>query len=153
MRDREAINRFCAFSILGWRQYRSGDMDSFLADALDGMNKFQPEKLDEIREQFDRSMIVNYSLFRQHAFRKSLAGSPGDNRYVLNIALFDVCSVLLSRLDPAKVEILKEPIKEAIRGLIRDDAFSHAITYSTNSRKQVQKRFADAEQRLAEVVG
>src|SRR5580692_10163022 len=24
MRDREAINRFCAFSILGWKRYRSG---------------------------------------------------------------------------------------------------------------------------------
>lgn len=153
MRDREAINRFCAFSILGWRQYRSGDMDSFLADALDCMNKFPPEKLSEIREQFDRSMTVNYSLFGRHAFRKSLAGSPGDNRYVLNIALFDVCSVLLSRIDPSRVETLAEAVQQAIRGLIRDDAFSHSITYSTNSRKQVEKRFADAEERLAEVVG
>lgn len=153
MRDREAINRFCAFSILGWRQYRSGDMDGFLADALDSMDKLPPENLKKIREQFDRSMTVNYSLFGRHAFRKSLLGSLGDNRSVLNIALFDVCSVLLSHLDPLKVQTLTEPIKDAIRGLIRDDAFSHAITYSTNSRKQVEKRFADAEQRLAEVVG
>jgi hypothetical protein len=128
-------------------------MDSFLAEALDCMNKFMPEQLNEMHEQFNRSMALNYFLFRQHAFRKSLAGSSGDHRSVLNIALFDVCSVLLSRLDPLKVETLKEPIKLAIRGLIRDDAFSHAITYSTNSRKQVEKRFADAEQRLAEVLG
>ncbi len=151
MRDREAINRFCAFSILTWREYRSGDMDSFLAEALDRMNTFSPEQLDEIREQFDRSMTLNYSLFKQHAFRKSLAGRPADNRSVLNIALFDVCSVLLSRLDPSRVETQGESVKQAIRGLIRDDAFSHAITYSTNSRRQVEKRFSDAERALAEV--
>jgi len=33
MRDREALNRFCAFSIIGWPDYKSGDMDSFLAEA------------------------------------------------------------------------------------------------------------------------
>jgi Protein of unknown function DUF262 len=153
MRDREAINRFCAFSILGWKRYRSGDMDSFLAEALDSMNKFTPEQLNEMREHFNRSMALNYFLFKQHAFRKSLAGSSADHRSVLNIALFDVCSVLLSRLDPLKVETLKEPITLAIRGLIRDEAFSHAITYSTNSRRQVEKRFADAEKRLGEVLG
>jgi hypothetical protein len=152
MRDREAINRFCAFSILGWRQYRSGDMDSFLAEALDRMNRLSVEPLDELREQFERSMTLNYFLFKQHAFRKSLTGSPGGNRSVLNIALFDVCSVLLSRLDPSKADSLSEPIKEAVRGLIRDSAFNHSITYSTNSRKQVEKRFTDAEQSLAEVL-
>ena len=33
MRDREAINRFCGFYLLGVDAYR-GDMDSFLADTL-----------------------------------------------------------------------------------------------------------------------
>jgi hypothetical protein len=153
MRDREAINRFCAFSILGWKQYRSGDMDSFLAEALSRMNKFERGQLADMREHFDRSMALNHFLFKQHAFRKSLAGSPGGYRSVLNIALFDVCSVLLSRFDPLRVKTLEDPIKQAFRELIRDPEFSHAITYSTNSRKQVEKRFADAEQKLVEVLG
>ena len=39
VRDREALNRFCAFSIIGWTEYKSGDMDSFLAEALKRMNR------------------------------------------------------------------------------------------------------------------
>src|SRR5580692_8060945 len=39
MRDREAVNRFCAFAIVGWQHYRSAEMDSFLAEALEAMNK------------------------------------------------------------------------------------------------------------------
>ena len=34
MRDREAINRFCAFKLLGRKNYTSGDMDTFLAQGL-----------------------------------------------------------------------------------------------------------------------
>ena len=127
-------------------------MDGFLADALERMNKLPTGQLNQLREQFDRSMAVNHSLFKQHAFRKSLAGSPEGNRSVLNIALFDVCSVLLSRVDPSKVTSRSEAIKEVIRGLIRDDGFNHSITYSTNSRKQVEKRFAEMEERLSEVL-
>jgi hypothetical protein len=127
-------------------------MDSFLAEALERMNKLPTGQMIELREQFDRSMAVNHSLFKHHAFRKSLAGSPEGNRSVLNIALFDVCSVLISRVDPATVISRSEAIKEVIRGLTRDEGFSHSITYSTNSRKQVEERFAEMEQRLGEVL-
>src|SRR5208282_2684847 len=152
MRDREAINRFCAFSIFGWTRYRSGDMDRFLAEALDCMNELPTAKVNEVGEQFNRAMEINYSLFKQHAFRKSLAGNPDGYRSVVNIALFDVCSVLLSRVDPLNVASHSEAIKQVICGLIRDDAFNDSITHSTNSRKQVERRFSGMEQRLAEVL-
>ena len=42
MRDREFVNRFCAFQILNIEKYR--DMDEFLADSLRAMNA-RPESL------------------------------------------------------------------------------------------------------------
>ncbi len=60
---------------------------------------------------------------------------------MLNIALFDVCSVVLARLDQGSLGPRAEAVRSAIRGLIENDRFEHAVTYSTNSRKQVTLRF------------
>ena len=99
MRDREAINRFCAFRILSVNSYRGGDMDGFLGETLERMNNWKEKNLAELRDSFDRSMNTNRILFPNHAFRKSLAESDANaRRSILNIALFDVCSVLFSEL-------------------------------------------------------
>ena len=49
MRDREFVNRFCAFQTLGAEKYR--DMDEFLADGLREMNS-KPESLPALSSQF-----------------------------------------------------------------------------------------------------
>jgi transcriptional regulator with XRE-family HTH domain len=146
MRDREAINRFCAFSIIGWQQYKSGDMDTYLADALERMNKMNDYERQALRAGLERSLRVNFSLFGRHAFRKSLTGESGGDRSVLNIALFDVCSVILAKAEERAVQARATALKDAVKKLLASDDFNHAITYSTNSRKQVHKRFSDMEQ-------
>jgi transcriptional regulator with XRE-family HTH domain len=152
MRDREAINRFCAFSILGWQNYNSGDMDGFLGESLKRMSAMAPSDLAALRESFDRAMRINFALFGRHAFRKSLTGSEEADRSILNIALFDVCSVVLGRADERRVEESKQDVRQAIRDLIAKADFNIAITYSTNSRKQVHIRFEDMESATQEVL-
>ena len=44
MRDREFVNRFCAFRLLEFDEYR-GDMDDFLANCLRQMNKLEESSL------------------------------------------------------------------------------------------------------------
>ena len=151
MRDREAINRFCAFSLLGPEQYR-GDMDGFLARGLENMNMQSPADLNQLRKTFDRSMQNNEALFSQHAFRKSLAGPDYGARSVLNIALFDVCSVLLRQLTGTQVESHKAGIRTAIRHLLEDHDFVKAITYSTNSTKPIVERFKKVSNALQAVL-
>jgi hypothetical protein len=145
MRDREAINRFCAFRLLGWREYPDGNMDAFLAEALGLMNRYSEEQLDQLRAAFERSMSNNFALFGNHAFRKSLA-SQAVRRSALNIAFFDVCSVLLADLSEADVSAAGTGLVRSIRTLIHDERFEPAITYATNSRKRVQTRFELLEQ-------
>jgi hypothetical protein len=142
MRDREAINRFCAFHLRGWEDYPPGDMDGFLADTLKQMNESSEDELAALREVFDQSMKNNYELFREHAFRKSLVEEGQHSRAVMNIALFDVCSVYLAWFDETQIAEFGPQLKRAVRTLIGSPKFVQAITYSTNSRNQVRDRFS-----------
>jgi hypothetical protein len=85
------------------------------------------------------------------AFRKSLAlDNQSANRSVINIALFDVCSVIFAGLHPVTSAQAKK-IKKMMVALISDDGFNFAITYSTNSTRQVHKRFSTAEIAIKEL--
>ncbi|GHD60281.1 DUF262 domain-containing protein [Jeongeupia chitinilytica] len=151
MRDREAINRFCAFYLLGESSYRNGDMDEFLARALKHMNE-NADELDQLSIKFTHSMQANKWLFKGHAFRKSLAGnSEFNSRSVLNIALFDVFSVLLADFDVQSIKEHADELRDAARRLIGEPSFNHSITYSTNSKRQVYTRFDMARNAIEEV--
>ena len=137
MRDREAVNRFCAFKLFGWKAYRSSDLDRFLADCLLKMNEISDSERDNLRTDFDRAMTLNRRYFGLHAFRKSLSSPyPYASRSVINISLFEVCAVAFSEPKP-----IDKNIKEKIIKLVRNPIFENAITYSTNSTKAVRKRF------------
>ena len=69
MRDREFVNRFCAFHLISIDDY-DADMDAFLASALKTMNKFSPEKMSETSQKFRTSLANNFNVFGKHAFRK-----------------------------------------------------------------------------------
>jgi hypothetical protein len=150
MRDREAINRFCAFHLLGWHSYR-GDMDAFLGTVLRLLHDMSLSDLQSLRHGFEISMKANCHLFGAHAFRKSLAADNPPKRNILNIALFDVCSVILSNYgkDVLDNPQLAERVRDTFVNLVLDDKFSFAITYSTNSAKAVANRFEMAERSLA----
>ncbi len=152
MRDREAINRFCAFRLLDVDKYK-GDMDVFLANTLEKMNQLGKSELIALRKAFDHTMHGNKFLFGIHAFRKSLAWDDKQtNLSVINIALFDVCSVLLAEIEKKNIKKHMERLRENIILLVDDRDFNHAITYTTNSAKQVKKRFNMAKNTIQEAM-
>lgn len=138
MRDREFVNRFCAFQLLGLDKYR-GDMDAYLADCLRCMNRPGEADLTRLSEELRRSLANNYLLFRRHAFRKHT--SEGQRRSVLNASLWDVMSTGLSRYPEARVSACAERLRDAIRDLFYDDEFYEAITFGTNDTRRVKTRF------------
>lgn len=152
MRDREVINRFCAFRLLGVDQYK-GDMDDFLARALEKMNNLGSHELDKLNQNFIWAMDVNYLLFGRHAFRKSLAANAEyADRSVINIALFDVCSTLLSDLEESAVKEHANKLRNKIGNLLNDIDFFQAISYGTNGIVQVETRFDLMETTIAQVI-
>ena len=152
MRDREVINRFCAFYLLGEAKYVGGDMDGFLAKALKQMHNGDVD-LDNLYEVFTHSMRANRHLFSEHAFRKSLAREdPFASRTVLNIAIFDVCAVIFADIKKETITTKKNEIRKAFSRLIEDPDFNQSITYSTNSTKQVLLRFQMARAAIKEIL-
>jgi hypothetical protein len=149
MRDREAINRFCAFKLLKPDAYR-GDMDTFLAQGLSTLAARSDAERNELRKQFDDAMTLNAELFGEHAFRKSLANGPSATRSVINISFFEVCAVAMAGLGPLNAR-QKIYLREAIIALLSDEAFTNAITYSTNSTRQVRARFGTMDAAVAKL--
>lgn len=147
MRDREFVNRFCAFQILDLDEYR--DMDEFLAKALREMNG-NPNMLPGMSEKLANGLKNNYRVFHQHAFRKRSLDS--NRRSVLNASLWDVMSTGLSRYPEELVKQRAPRLQTALSGLLEDDDFTRSITYATNGVWQVKHRFAAAHEMLEEVL-
>jgi hypothetical protein len=148
MRDREFVNRFCAFKILSLDDYR-GDMDDFLAKGLTKMNDLGKKALEKLSAQFRDSLRSNFMVFGKHAFRKHL--KQQDSRSVLNASLWDVMSTGLSRYPEHLVEARAKKLRGAFYALMVDDEFIKSITYSVNDVKKVRYRFAVAEAMFKEV--
>jgi hypothetical protein len=150
MDDREFVNHFCAFSLLGVDEYRK-DMDEFLAKSLDLMNRQTVAELDELSRRFRLGLKNNVFLFERHAFRKHRPAQQ--NRSVLNASLWDVMATGLSRIPHELVVDRADTFKQRFYELLDDKEFDHAITYGTSSVKNVIKRFQMSAKMFSEVFG
>jgi hypothetical protein len=84
-------------------------------------------------------MRNNYEVFERHSFRKHY--SLTDSRSVINVALFDVFSVFFADADENLVKANAAAIREKFYVLMNTPEFLEAISYSTNSTRQVKTRF------------
>lgn len=148
MRDREFINRFCAFQLLSLDEYKN-KMDDFLAQSLKKMNQFTDETLHELSLQLQLSLINNYSVFGRHAFRKSANGQSA--RTIINVSLWDVFSTGLSRYPEELVKERANKLKTAFSNLMGDDVFVRSISSGTNASQRVIDRFRGANNMFKEV--
>jgi hypothetical protein len=147
MRDRELINRFCGFYLIGITPYK-GEMDSFLADTLKHMNNMNSNELKELGEKFQLSMKNNFMVFKEHAFRKHTANSQ--KRSIINASLFDVFSVIMTRFNLLNENKINK-IKEIFYDLMVNEDFQKAITIGTNETHKVKARFSIAEQAVKDI--
>ena len=150
MRDREFVNRFCAFKLFGINVYR-GDMDDFLAKCLLRMNEMENTELSRLSAEIRRGLTNNFMLFGIHSFRKHTPEQ--ERRSVLNAALWDVMATGLSRYAEDRVQTHAESLRQAIYDLLDDEDFGTSITYATNDLKQVGTRFQMSREKLEEILG
>ena len=150
MRDREIINRYAAFRLLGWQSYR-GDMDGFLSDSLKKLNAASDTERDNLAKEFDRSIVNSIALFDRMAFRRHEEYQTRGTRF--NVALFDVMSTFLGRYEQDRVEDGREPLRKAFYALMKDDRFWNSVAYGTNQRDRVQIRFEGISRAFEEVLG
>lgn len=148
MRDREFVNRFCAFQLLDVADY--SDMDDFLAAGLNTMNE-SPGLLGALSAQLHTTLRNNLTLFGRHAFRKHRPEQ--DNRSVINASLWDVMSTGLSRYPKELVEEYSIELKNDFYKLMEKTKFVEAITYGTNDALRVQDRFGMTRKMFVDVLG
>ena len=150
MRDREFVNRFCAFQLLDLDEYK-GNMDDFLAQVLTKMNALEPEALEQLSKKFRRCLANNYKVFDRHAFRKHSEGQ--EKRGVLNASLWDVMSTGLSHYPEKVVEAQANALRNAFYPLMDDEEFVSSITYGPSGTRKVRHRFHIAGEMFKEVFG
>ncbi len=150
MRDREFVNRFCAFRLLGVNRYR-GDMDQYLAECLTQMNGMTDCDLARLTVTFGRGLANNLRLFNQHSFRKSLVAQ--ERRSVINASLWDVMSTGLCDCSEEDVAAKADDLRLGVWGLLEEEEFNASITYGTNDTVRVLHRFARSTAILEEVLG
>ncbi len=148
MRNREFVNRFCAFQLLSIEEY-TGDMDDFLAKALKKMNVLSSEDIERLSVQFRQCLANNFVVFGKHAFRKH--NQSQQDRGILNASLWDVMTTGLSQRSSTEVELHIEELRTAFYTLMQDSRFIKSITYGPNSPNEVQHRFAAAKAMFREV--
>ncbi len=150
MRDREFVNRFCAFQLLDLDEYR-GDMDEFLALCLSKMNTMEQPELSLLAEQFRNALENNFILFERQAFRKH---EPEQlRRGIINASFWDVMSTGLSRYTQDHVRAHAEHLRGTVYELLRDNDFNTAITYGPNDARKVKMRFRMTRDAFQEVLG
>ena len=150
MRDREFVNRFCGFQLLTPKEYR-GDMDDFLAETLQLMNKLEEYEISKLSSEFGTGLHNNWLVFGDHSFRKHT--ETQGRRSVINASLWDVMITGLSRLEPDRVESLANDLRYAFYDYMEYPEFIEAITYGTNDTRRLQVRFGMAGSMIQEVFG
>ncbi|MES2501797.1 MAG: DUF262 domain-containing protein [Pseudomonadota bacterium] len=154
MRDRECVNRFCAFKLLplynekGAVTYK-GDMDEWLAEALKQMNQLSATELSELSNKFEHALKNNYHLFHEQAFRKHIREQ--NKRGVLNVSLWDVMTVGLADFSLAEIKLHEKELKTSFYNLLNNRQFIDSITLGTNSTRSVTYRFQAVTKMLAEI--
>ena len=151
MRDREFINRFCAFDLFSSDHYR-GDMDLFLAETLAMMNRFEEGELTQLSTRLQNGLTNNFELFGSYAFRKHTREQEG-RRSPINASLWDVMCTGLSRYSTETVKARKHALLEEFYTLLEDEVFVNTISLSTNQTAKVHWRFDMANDMLKEVLG
>ena len=150
MRDREFVNRFCAFQLLDLDHYQ-GDMDDFLAKCLRIMNEMDESGLSLLSDRFHTGLANNFLLFGQHAFRKH--HPQQERRNVLNAALWDVMTTVLSHYAEFHVELEADSLRQATYDMLMDEEFDSAITSGTSDLKKVKTRLFMAREKFQEILG
>ena len=150
MQDREFVNRFVSFQQFPLEEYK-GDMDDWLARGLLAfMNLGEPARAG-LRERLHKGLKNNFLVFEQHTFRKHRR--VGQNRSVLNAALFDAMMFEMSRRERAAVAARAEALRQAFYDHMDNDTFIKSITYGPNTPKEVRTRFGIVAEMMQDVFG
>ncbi|HLP87956.1 MAG TPA: DUF262 domain-containing protein [Nostocaceae cyanobacterium] len=150
MDDREFILGYLAFILTPYQEY-ADNRNIFLTKALLKTNKLSESDLDDIENNFKRTMLAALNIFGKDAFRK--ISNSKKKPFPVNKALFEAWAVNLSKLNDEQIQILidrKQKLINIFKSKVENDqvflkSISQAIT-------KVKYRFSVVEKIIQEVL-
>jgi len=152
MADREMVLRFLAFRLTPPEDYKRGDLDAFLRQAMRQVDSLPADELERLTAEFYRAMTAAAAIFEEHAFRKRFSGQ--DRRLPVNKALFEAESVNLAKMTARELAVLQQrrsEVQNKFVDLMEDGRFLQTISGGTGDVEKVRRRFASIEEMLREV--
>jgi len=158
MEAQELVMRFIGFWYLRYikpeKLEYQGDMQNFLNDLVERLNKDGDKYYKHISQDFQRGMENAAHLFGQYSFRKCLPEhlQLGARRQLINKSLFTTWSVLLAPVQQSKVntaipeegefaKILAVALDESRKSVQSEPTFYDAVSYRTNDRTVLEIAF------------
>ena len=146
MADDEIVLRFIAFFLMDHNLYGQspykGDMDSYLNNTVELLNKLSPNQFESIGNHFKTAMNNAYLLFGAHAFRKAS---------YINKALFLSWSRILCNIPTPELQEydIGNRLHEALKNEIAsNDQYSKALSMATNDVRNVDFSYHVAKKLL-----
>jgi hypothetical protein len=141
--DRDFVNRFLAFYLLGYEENYDGELDSFLNDGMAKLGEISANERFETKNVFRRTMEICFNIFGNDAFRKRY--NLDDRRKPISKAVYDTVSVNIAwKTKDEKDELVskKNIFKDGLMKLFNEDeAFHRSITTGTAQKSNVKRRF------------
>ena len=158
MLDRDFVNRFLGFYLLGEENYGTKgygyDLDSFMSTAMAKIYSLTEKELCDISDAFKSSMILATNIFEKEAFRK--VTDSNKKLPPINKALFDAISTQFARLSEKESESLlknKETFKARLKEeLSKDDAFFYSVSSSTGDKTKINIRHKKIKELILETI-
>jgi hypothetical protein len=154
MADREMVLRFLAFRLTPPAEYRRGDLDAFLRQAMRHINGLPQEEVERLDREFIKAMRAAAAIFGPNAFRKQFIGQ--ERLLPINKPLFETISVNLAAMSPKQIDTLydrRDQVQEHFLDLMESGRFLLAISGGTGDVVKVRTRFAAIEEMFREVLG
>lgn len=152
MGAQELVLRFAGFLLPrqdGMPSY-AGNMNDFLDEVLELLNRMRARETDQLLSTFDRAMQNCYHAFGRFCFRKYLPENlqAQASRQLFNKSLYVTWSVVL---EPYETGVFRDKVAfESFAHLLasalkEDEEYYRVVTNKTSDRSSLQKAFQKAE--------
>ena len=154
------VSRFFAFYMQGYDSYLGNNMDLFIGNALEMMNKFTgEEEWRNVEKAFFDSLSLCKSLLGEDAFRQPLTESDRRNVDIksnpISLSLFEAMMWSVSHLsDSERLELLDRQSVYVAKyaEMFKDDDLRKNLSNGTNSSKSVNYRFMAMQKLVSDVL-
>lgn len=154
MKDQELVLRFWAFYRFDYLDPKNKkEIASFLDKAMEDIKKGDDVYRAEFKNKYSTAIQRCYRLLGKSGFEKD--PSSNSRKRSKNSTLFEVWMVALAKLTDADFNRLlstQTAFLDKAHALLKDGEFFNAITYSTQKKDHVEKRYEKVNALIAEVL-